>query len=105
MRRRQVAPWFVASVLCLPAFAQDKPAKPSPKEKAAELLQTAFDMAPGAQPEVGATALMRIGDNYQGLDDKKAPEACSAPLPCRWEFRLPLIRNANSSRSAWYPLR
>jgi len=32
-------------------------------------------MAPGAQPEVGATALMRIGENYEGLDAKKAREA------------------------------
>jgi len=72
---RLVTSLVAIAILFLPALAQDKPAKPTPKEKAAELLQAAFDMAPGVQPEVGATALMRIAENYQGLDDKKAREA------------------------------
>jgi len=72
---RRLTSLFSVAVLCLPAFAQNKPAKPTPNEKAGELLQAAFDMAPGAQPEVGATALMRIGENYEGLDAKKAREA------------------------------
>src|SRR5512133_2751573 len=69
-------------VLCLPLLlglalsGQDKPEaageKPDPVKKARELLDSAAEMAGGAQPQIQVAALWHIGDNYQALDRKKA---------------------------------
>jgi hypothetical protein len=74
---RRLTAVMVMACAALPAFGfqQEKPKKPTPQEKAVELLSAASEAAPGAQPEVAATALMRIGENYEGLDDRKALEA------------------------------
>jgi hypothetical protein len=50
-------------------------AKPTPKQKAAELLNAVLDSAPGAQPEVAATALARAAENLEALDRKKSLDA------------------------------
>ncbi len=64
----------VLATLLLQAAPPEKNATPSPREKARELLDSAFDAAPGAQPEVAAMALMRVGENYEVLDRSKALE-------------------------------
>jgi len=46
--------------------------KPTPREKARQLLDGAAGMAGAAQPEVQAPALMHLADNYRELDRKKA---------------------------------
>ncbi len=63
------------SLLCVFAWQAPAPAQPSvptPREKAIEVLNAAFDSAPGAQPEVAALALVRIGENLEAVDHKKA---------------------------------
>lgn len=67
--------FIVLAALLLQAPASDQPHVPTPHEKARDLLDSSFDAAPGAQPEVAAMALLRIGDNYEGIDHAKALEA------------------------------
>jgi hypothetical protein len=62
----------LALLTCLPA--QNAPPT-TPREKALELLAASLDSAPGAQPEVAALALLRIGENYDLFDHKKSLEA------------------------------
>ena len=77
MRRSIAFAALVFVAIPMPAFQESEAAKPArltPKEKAAELLQAVTDMAPGAQPEVAATALTRVAENMNALDRKKALE-------------------------------
>ena len=67
--------WIAAMAVSAPALQEpEKVHIPTPREKALELLDTALDAAPGTQPEVSATALMRIGENYELFSHLKALE-------------------------------
>src|SRR5689334_6344355 len=57
------------------AGAKEHPAeKPSPQKKARELLDSAAGAVGSAQPDVQATGLMHLADNYQVFDKKKSAE-------------------------------
>ena len=59
----------------LPSLAfQAKPVKPTPHQKARELLDGVVETAAGAQPEVAAAALLYAGQAYDVFDGKKALE-------------------------------
>ncbi|MDQ6699697.1 MAG: hypothetical protein M3Z36_05890 [Acidobacteriota bacterium] len=55
-----------------PAPAKPKREKPTPREKARELLEGAVGVSASAQPDVQASALLYIGENYDAFDHKKA---------------------------------
>jgi hypothetical protein len=67
---------MLTAVLLACLLAQNAP--PTPREKARELLDSSLDSAPGAQPEVAALALLRIGENYDVFDHKKSLEALNS---------------------------
>jgi hypothetical protein len=46
--------------------------KPTPRQKARELLDGAAEMVAATKPDVQAVALMHLADNYQTFDKKKA---------------------------------
>ena len=48
--------------------------KPTPRQKARELLDSAAEMIAATQPDVQVAALYHLGDNYQAFDKKKAVE-------------------------------
>ncbi|MBI1790007.1 MAG: hypothetical protein HYR60_20950 [Acidobacteria bacterium] len=70
-----------------PQAGEEKPEKPSPKEKARELLDRAAKSVTAAQPEVQVAGLLHLGENYALFDAKKAVEfleqafAAAAALP------------------------
>lgn len=72
--------WLVALV-AIPALAFQaadgdgkKPVRPTPREKAKELLEGAAETAAGTQPQVAAAALLYVGQSYDVFDQKKALE-------------------------------
>lgn len=71
--------WFIA-LLAIPALAfqadnhAQKPVRPTPREKARELLDGVVETAAGAQPQVAAAALLYVGQTYDLFDPKKALE-------------------------------
>jgi hypothetical protein len=62
---------LLAAVLAAPVPAVDKP---TPRQKARELLDSAAEMIAATQPDTQAAALMHLADNYQVFDRKKAIE-------------------------------
>src|SRR5436305_2966204 len=48
--------------------------KPTPRQKARELLDSAAEMMAATNPDVQAVGLMHLADNYQSFDKKKAIE-------------------------------
>jgi hypothetical protein len=66
---------FAVPVLAFQATeAPQKPLRPSPKEKARELLDGVVETAAGAQPQVAAAALLYVGQAYDLFDARKALE-------------------------------
>ena len=69
----------VLALLAL-ALAAPQPArsgdteKPTPRQKARQLLDSAAEMTAATTPDVQATALMHLARNYQDFDRKKAIE-------------------------------
>jgi len=62
---------LLAAVLAVPLPAADKP---TPRQKAKELLDSAAEMAAATKPDTQAAALFHIADNYQAFDRKKSIE-------------------------------
>jgi hypothetical protein len=61
--------------LALLAFAALSAAdKPTPRQKARELLDSVVDMAAAAKPDVQAAALMHLAEDYYAFDKKKSLE-------------------------------
>src|SRR5580765_266834 len=62
---------LLAAALAVPLPAADKP---TPRQKAKELLDSAAEMAAATRPDTQAAALLHIADNYQAFDRKKSTE-------------------------------
>jgi hypothetical protein len=62
---------FALALLAVTLVAADKP---TPRQKARELLDSAAEMVAATKPDVQAVALMHLADNYQTFDKKKAIE-------------------------------
>ena len=60
--------------LALLAVALVAADKPTPRQKARELLDGAAEMTAATKPDVQPVALMHLADNYQAFDKKKAIE-------------------------------
>lgn len=65
-------PFALAISLLAQDAAPEKKEKPTPKEKARELLDAAAEIAPAAHPDVAAMAFAYIGESYIEFDKKKA---------------------------------
>ncbi|MDQ1472725.1 MAG: hypothetical protein QOJ99_4205 [Bryobacterales bacterium] len=65
--------WLFALIV-VPALAFEPPAKPTPREKALQLLDGVVETAAAAQPQVAAAALLYVGQTYDLFDSKKAVE-------------------------------
>jgi hypothetical protein len=66
-----LAAGLLAAVLAVPVPAADKP---TPRQKAKELLDGASEMIAATRPETQAAALFHLADNYQAFDRKKSIE-------------------------------
>ena len=62
---------LLAVALAVPVPAVDKP---TPRQKARELLDSAAEMIAATQPDTQPAALMHLADNYQAFDRKKSVE-------------------------------
>jgi hypothetical protein len=62
---------FALALLAVTLAAADKP---TPRQKARELLDGAAEMIAATKPDVQPVALMHLADNYQTFDKKKAVE-------------------------------
>lgn len=62
---------FALALLAVTLVAADKP---TPRQKARELLDSAAEMIAATKPDVQPVALMHLADNYQTFDKKKAIE-------------------------------
>ncbi|MES1262466.1 MAG: hypothetical protein ABUS49_12095 [Acidobacteriota bacterium] len=76
---------WILTLLVVPALAfqtpapdtakSEKPAeKPTPRQKARQLLDGVAETAGSAQPQVAASAMLYVGENYDLFDHKKALE-------------------------------
>src|SRR5439155_20430577 len=67
---------FAVPLLAFQAASPEpkKPVRPTPREKARELLDGVAETAAGAQPEVASAALLYVGQTYDLFDSKKAVE-------------------------------
>ena len=87
---------FALALLAVTLVAADKP---TPRQKARELLDSAAEMIAATKPDVQAVALMHLADNYQVFDKKKAIEYfkqafTAASLPPTGQS--PFARNAQT---------
>src|SRR6516162_5919784 len=62
---------LLAAALAVPIPAADKP---TPRQKAKELLDGAAEMVAATRPDTQAAALFHLADNYQAFDRKKSIE-------------------------------
>jgi hypothetical protein len=62
---------LLAAALAVPLPAADKP---TPRQKARELLDSAAEMVAATKPDTQAAALFHLADNYQAFDRKKSIE-------------------------------
>jgi hypothetical protein len=62
---------LLAAALAVPLPAADKP---TPRQKAKELLDSASEMVAAARPDTQPAALFHLADNYQAFDKKKSIE-------------------------------
>jgi hypothetical protein len=104
--------WLIA-LLAIPALAfqatdagAKKPVRPTPREKARELLDGVVETAAGAQPEVAAAALLYVGQSYDLFDSKKALEylrqafASTAAIPPAADTRRASLQARIASATA-----
>jgi hypothetical protein len=103
-----VLKWLVM-LIAVPALAFQAPAKPTPREKARQLLDGVVETAAGAQPQVAAAALLYVGQTYDMFDSKKAIEylrqafASTAAIPLGEEAHRAELQGRIASATA--PLR
>src|SRR5436190_20444000 len=77
---------LLSLALAVPAARAGDAEKPTPRQKARQLLDSAAEMTAATTPDVQAAALLHLARNYQDFDKKKAIEffkqsftACTVP--------------------------
>src|ERR1700712_5985800 len=96
----------LAALFAIPVLAFEPPAKPTPREKARQLLDGVVETAAGAQPEVASAALLYVGQTYDLFDSKKAIEylrqafASTAAVPPGDDTRRASLQSRIASATA-----